>query len=123
MKKPVLVVVVLAFLLATSVPALAQLVYSPETGEYIDCTIAGGTTAEFCLANGIDPPVEYAVHPDGGFVYTPVGLPGYTGDEIEQEIRAQIQYDNADTARCMDPLADHRGCATFINPDGTLSQV
>src|SRR5918997_4501541 len=26
-----------------------------------------------------------------------------------------LQYE---TARCMDPLADHRGCSTWINPDG-----
>ena len=34
-----------------------------------------------------------------------------------------IQYDNADTARCLDPLADHRNCSTWINPDGSLSQA
>jgi hypothetical protein len=34
-----------------------------------------------------------------------------------------VWYDNADTARCLDPLADHTGCVTFINPDGSLSQV
>jgi hypothetical protein len=34
-----------------------------------------------------------------------------------------LQYDNADTARCLDPLADHRGCSAWMNPDGSLSQA
>jgi hypothetical protein len=34
-----------------------------------------------------------------------------------------VQYDNADTARCLDPLADHRNCSAWINPDGSLSQA
>jgi DNA-binding GntR family transcriptional regulator len=34
-----------------------------------------------------------------------------------------VQRDNTDTTRCLEALANHRVCATFIDPDGSLGQV
>jgi hypothetical protein len=34
-----------------------------------------------------------------------------------------VQRDNTDTTRCLEALANHRVCATFIDPGGSLGRV
>lgn len=113
--------------LVSAVPALGQVLGSPERLPEDDFIVEG------------DNPLGDSVIADCGEAFglepTNRPIPASPGS-LEQDRQlcidagyvpptsTGIQYDNADdTARCMDPLADHRGCATFVNPDGSLSQV
>ena len=126
MKKPMLVITLLAMLITAAVPALGQVLESSERLPEDDLIVEGNS------------PSGDSVIADCGEVFgiedSSNPLPA-SPEGLEQDRQlcidagyvppasTDIQYDNADTARCLDPLADHRGCATFINPDGSLSQV
>ena len=127
MKKTILLVAILVMVLTASAPLLAQvgdtgdapalrpdpndpyrIFISNDQAVYCGYGVVGDPITEFCIENGITPPVLYDAN---GNLIAGSGT------------NAGIQYDNSDTTRCLDPLADHRGCTTWIGSDGSLNQA
>lgn len=125
MKKLLLLATMLTMVLAGAVPALGQVLGSPERLPEDDLIVEGNS------------PLGGSVIADCGEVFgiedSSSPLPA-SPEGLEQDRQlcidagyipptsTGVQYDNADTTRCVERQADGF-CSTYIGPDGSINQA